>query len=313
MHPLRLLLSFLVLALFATRATALIHHLEIREDTREAYFIENFGFDDNGFLNLTVTDFKADPPVDFKTDVVGFVIARTQQDAHRLIEENEPDSCLFNVHFDDPYAKKVRLESKNINFAFSIPQSASAFYNVYFTSCLGRTAAFSYNLDLVMSNPGPNYLSVGQSVEPTIYAFFFFVYVVLLVLWVFGYMRATSEKKKVFPIHYLMTLLLVLKMSALLFHALELHFLKSTGHAGGWGIVFYLLQFLKGTAMFLVIALIGTGWAFIKPFLSDRDKKIIMIVIPLQVIDNLALIYTEAEAPGSEGWITLISFSCSHD
>ena len=57
--------------------------------------------------------------------------------------------------------------------------------------------------------------------------------------------------------------------------------------------------------MFLVLALIGTGWAFIKPFLSDRDKKIIMVVIPLQVIDNLALIYTEAAAPGSEGWITL--------
>lgn len=301
----RALAALFFLLLAAAHARALIHHLEIREDTRAAYFIENFGFDDGGFLNLTVSNFKMDPESSLKSSTVGFVIARTQQDVHRLVEENEPDACLFNIRFDDPYAKKIRLDSSNVNFAMSVPQAASAFYNVYFSSCIEKTTAFSYDLELVMHNPGPNYLSVGQSVEPTIYAFFFFVYVVLLVLWVFGYMRATSEKRKVFPIHYLMTLLLVLKILAILFHALELHFLKSTGHAGGWGVMFYILQFLKGTAMFLVIALIGTGWAFIKPFLSDRDKKIIMIVIPLQVIDNLALIYTEAAAPGSEGWLTL--------
>lgn len=41
---------------------------------------------------------------------------------------------------------------------------------------------------------------------------------------------------------------------------------------------------LKGALLFITIALIGTGWAFIKHILSDKDKKIFMIVIPLQVI-----------------------------
>ncbi|KAK2120451.1 hypothetical protein P7K49_001837 [Saguinus oedipus] len=39
---------------------------------------------------------------------------------------------------------------------------------------------------------------------------------------------------------------------------------------------------LKGALLFITIALIGTGWAFIKHILSDKDKKIFMIVIPLQ-------------------------------
>jgi hypothetical protein len=40
---------------------------------------------------------------------------------------------------------------------------------------------------------------------------------------------------------------------------------------------------LKGALLFITIALIGTGWAFIKHILSDKDKKIFVIVIPLQV------------------------------
>ena len=29
--------------------------------------------------------------------------------------------------------------------------------------------------------------------------------------------------------------------------------------------------------------LIGTGWSYMKPLLNDREKRILMIVIPLQV------------------------------
>lgn len=40
---------------------------------------------------------------------------------------------------------------------------------------------------------------------------------------------------------------------------------------------------LKGALLFITLALIGTGFAFIKYILSDKEKKIFMIVIPLQV------------------------------
>ena len=31
-----------------------------------------------------------------------------------------------------------------------------------------------------------------------------------------------------------------------------------------------------------VVVLIGTGWSYMTPFLRDREKRILMIVIPLQ-------------------------------
>ena len=46
--------------------------------------------------------------------------------------------------------------------------------------------------------------------------------------------------------------------------------------------IFFVHYRLKGALLFTTIVLIGTGYFFIKHVLSDRDKKIFLIVIPLQ-------------------------------
>lgn len=53
---------------------------------------------------------------------------------------------------------------------------------------------------------------------------------------------------------------------------------------------------MKGAVLFITIVLIGTGWTFIKHILGDKDKKLFMIVIPLQVLANVAeIIIAESE------------------
>ncbi|KAL3753866.1 hypothetical protein ACJRO7_001157 [Eucalyptus globulus] len=42
------------------------------------------------------------------------------------------------------------------------------------------------------------------------------------------------------------------------------------------------------SSSFAVLVLIGTGGSFLKPFLQEREKKVLMIAIPLQVSANLA-------------------------
>lgn len=55
---------------------------------------------------------------------------------------------------------------------------------------------------------------------------------------------------------------------------------------------------LKGAVLFITIVLIGTGYTFIKYILSDKDKRLFMIVIPLQILANIAQIIL---AEGEEG------------
>nr|DAD25971.1 TPA_asm: hypothetical protein HUJ06_027439 [Nelumbo nucifera] len=46
------------------------------------------------------------------------------------------------------------------------------------------------------------------------------------------------------------------------------------------------------------------GWSFLKPFLQEREKKVLMIVIPLQVLANLASIVIEETGPFIKDWVT---------
>jgi len=98
--------------------------------------------------------------------------------------------------------------------------------------------------------------------------------------------------------------LLITKGLNLLFEAEDQHYIKSTGTPHGWDVLFYLFQFLRGVLFFTVIVLIGTGWSFLKPFLQDREKKVLMVVIPLQVLANIASVVTGETGPFIQDWVT---------
>eukprot|EP01102_Stenamoeba_stenopodia_P016809 TRINITY_DN5911_c0_g3_i1.p1 TRINITY_DN5911_c0_g3~~TRINITY_DN5911_c0_g3_i1.p1 ORF type:complete len:439 (+),score=98.89 TRINITY_DN5911_c0_g3_i1:287-1603(+) len=310
MKKLLFLVSFLLCCIVAQ---ALIHELDVRNDNRKKFFIENFGFEAGGVVHLTIEKFSFEPPLSkpAASARVGFLIKKTETDSTRFIEENEDYKCLLTDEVISPEDHILRiLHWEREDFApVVIPAGAEGFYNTYFINC--EEEAVNFNLRLEQYNVGhnyllsavtKNYLSAGTSPLPSVYGCLFILYISVLGVWVLGFLRAPGNR--VFSIHYLMTVLIVIKTLSVLFKSIEMHYLKLRGHPGGWDVIYYFFAFLRGVMMFVVIALIGTGWTFVKPFLSDKDKRIFLIVIPLQILDNIAMVIIEETTPGTQGWFT---------
>eukprot|EP00007_Cunea_sp_BSH-02190019_P009127 CAMPEP_0174244490 /NCGR_PEP_ID=MMETSP0417-20130205/35392_1 /TAXON_ID=242541 /ORGANISM="Mayorella sp, Strain BSH-02190019" /LENGTH=424 /DNA_ID=CAMNT_0015324177 /DNA_START=72 /DNA_END=1343 /DNA_ORIENTATION=- len=301
-------------ALYITPGNALIHDLNIVEDGRSQFFIENFGFAAQGHLRMRVSGFQLTPgdaskAADYK---VGFLIKHTETDSARFLQEAESlEGCLLDsMEVMNNENDRVALITNwtQQNFARVIQPGEEGFYNYYFVNCEPDTWV-SFDLKLVQynvdANGSPNFMSVGDDALPALYFLLFLLFLAATLLWVYACVRAHSENPfKVKGIHHLMTVAISVKALSLLFKAIETYFLQVDGHPGSFAAIYFLFTFLKGVFMFVVIALIGSGWSLLKPFLSDRDKKIFLFVITLQILDNLALVVMEETAPGSRGWFT---------
>jgi len=287
--------------LLVSSVDGLIQNLRVKNDRRRHYYVDGFGFQGGGFLLVNISKIEFNPPNDVPEEM-GFVLKRSDYPYSRYSEEDfetSPNQCLLTEELG-PYDDRFDLADGE--FRKTIPAEGGGFYSLIFASCDKSSIHISFDLHMVAYNPGPNYLSIGLSPLPTIFAALFVVYLALNFVWC-SYLRP-AQGKKIFIIHYLMAILLILKTLAVFFHSIELHYLKFTGHAGFGGFLYYSVSFVEGIAMFVVVTLIGTGWAFVKPLLTDREKHVLLIVIPLQVIDNIALIIVEESAPGAPSWMT---------
>ena len=124
-------------------------------------------------------------------------------------------------------------------------------------------------------------MAAGQTPLVPLFGAMSGLYAVIVLVWVLCFVRGKGAK--VNRVHHLMTGLLLLKMLSLIFRTIDYHYTAIEGSAGAWAIIYYMFAGAKTMMMFILIALIGTGWSFIKPFLSASDKQIFAIVIPLQV------------------------------
>ena len=181
-----------------------------------------------------------------------------------------------------------------------------------------------------------SYLSAGEMRLPLLFFFFSVSYLVCFVVWFTnnrellkgrpGHFHqptaatttagGSRKSAAVYPIHHLMSVLLLLKFLSVFFESIRYHAIRIVGHAEFWSTVYYLFTFIKGTFLFTVILLIGTGWSFVKPFLNEREKKVIFLILVLQVINNIALTILSNETEGEktfEGWtavLHLVDIAC---
>ncbi|XP_007901015.1 protein GPR107 [Callorhinchus milii] len=204
-------------------------------------------------------------------------------------------------------AGSIPMQKKNSSYSVKFSLSINGtdeegLYSLYFHNCYGKgqqnseLPRFDIDITIVEQNPG-SFLSAGEIPLPKLYismAFFFFL---AAVLWVYILRKRSND---VFKIHWLMGALAFTKSFSLVFHAIDYHYISTQGFPiEGWAVVYYITHLLKGALLFITIALIGTGWAFVKHILSDKDKKIFMIVIPLQVLANVAYIIIESTEAGT--------------
>lgn len=153
-----------------------------------------------------------------------------------------------------------------------------------------------------------SYLTAGDMPLPVVFFYFFVSYLLCTVIWILnirgiqkgreGCFASPGEHPVIYAIHHLMSLLLVIKTVTTLLEAIRYHYIRMTGHAEIWSALYYAMSFVKSIFLFTVVLLIGSGWSFVKPFLSNREKCLIFAVLIMQVIDNIAIVVLASTAEG---------------
>uniref|UniRef100_H3B815 G protein-coupled receptor 108 n=1 Tax=Latimeria chalumnae TaxID=7897 RepID=H3B815_LATCH len=193
--------------------------------------------------------------------------------------------------------------NKSYTFYFHVKigsKSEEGLYNLNFHNCYnlqpGKENAINILVEITEKNPG-GYLSAAEMPLPLLYIIMSGFFFTAAMFWVYILLK---HRYNVFKIHWLMATLAFMKSLSLLFHSINYYFINKEGHPiEGWAVMYYITHLLKGALLFITIALIGTGWAFIKYILSDKEKKIFVIVFPLQVLANIAFIIIESTEKGT--------------
>ncbi|XP_021137051.2 protein GPR107 isoform X1 [Columba livia] len=229
--------------------------------------------------------------------------AKTNQNIDREGAKSKPSTTSSQNIIEQEHPIHNDKGTFSFQFFFNISSdNQEGLYSLYFHKCVADNGPandqqlFSLDIEITEKNP-ESYLSAGEIPLPKLYismAIFFFL---SGTAWIHILRKRSND---VFKIHWLMAALPFTKSLSLVFHAIDYHYISSQGFPiEGWAVVYYITHLLKGALLFITIALIGTGWAFIKHILSDKDKKIFMIVIPLQVLANVAYIIIESTEEGT--------------
>lgn len=235
---------------------------------------------------------KADSESDAQSDLESFL-----ESGQCILEHRKEDDVFIDL--------SDRANWHSLRFQQEVSPHGVGLYSLIFARCHPKGHhTVSFKLDATFYNPGPNYLSAGDAMLPNLYLAFFFLFGTALGVWLWVLMRDARQNGTVHRIHYVMMALLVLKCLSLFFESVRYHYIALYGVSETWSIVYYIFAFLKGIMLFTVILLIGSGWSLMKSYLNDKEKKIIFVVLILQVLDNIAMIVIEETAPGSLGWLT---------
>ncbi|KAF9149493.1 hypothetical protein BG015_008723 [Linnemannia schmuckeri] len=294
-------------SLLVAIALAAVSHarpeLVLSNDQRPIVYIGSFGFLpgaalDMNLQDLEITRYKGD---DGEEKRIGFLIQKgpTEADAMDWEEGCLLDDSIIKDEIEQRRSEFLQLDvtKKTFEYHHDVIKGEEEMWNMLFINC--PRSLVSYKLKTTEINPGNNYLSAGDIPLPKVYGGAALAYFVASALW--AYMLLKKDTKVFWP-HKLILVLAVMIGIQKTFQAIKISYMRTGVDAEGWTVMFYIFAFLKGSLSILIITLIASGWMFIKPFLSQKDKKIILIIIPLQIISNVASTITNETAIGSINW-----------
>ncbi|KAI8569907.1 hypothetical protein RHMOL_Rhmol02G0314300 [Rhododendron molle] len=302
-----LLLLLIALSLTFSLSLAEIRFSDIRSDDRPIIPLDEFGFTHRGRLELNVTKISlSNPNANHDLSRLGFFLCTRDSWLHVLqqIEDGEI-TCALRSNFVKPVYIFDSLRNDAHSFNSLYLHDDADQYSLVFANCLPHlkismaVRSAMYNLD--GKSDRRDYLSAGRTILPRVYFLFSLTYFCLAGVWIYVLYK---KRLTVYGIHFFMLAVVVLKALNLLCEAEDKSYIKRTGSAHGWDVLFYIFSFLKGITLFTLIVLIGTGWSFLKPYLQDKEKKVLMIVIPLQVVANIAQVAIDESGPYGQDWMT---------
>ncbi|CAI0462350.1 unnamed protein product [Linum tenue] len=277
-----LAISILLLTLLP-QCSSEIKNTHIVADRRSLILFEQFGFSGNGHVDISVKNVSwksrnpnAKPP---NLSNMGFFIAR---DISVILTAaaamDTTSSCILSRQFAHVIFRFDTLTANNSTFNASIANPGS--YSLMFGNCQPEfeismhVHTEMYNIE--ESSGEKVYLPVGQTLLPYLYLGFFSIYASFTLFWAFlCFCKQRSQNAVVVgKIHLIMAALLLVKSMKLICAAEDkLH------------------------------VLIGTGWSFLKPYLHEREKNVLMVVFPLQVLENIANVVIDETGPATKDWV----------
>ncbi|CAI7811993.1 unnamed protein product [Closterium sp. NIES-54] len=303
-------LVVLLLALPLPAARGEISDALLEADKRAIVLFDTFGFESNGHVDMNVSSVEVLVPENAAAadkTLMGFFLT-TAEDELELQNDFQAGHCvLANAHVHRLFTlqdvvSQQQGPDKPFTLRYTVPDAKE--YSLFFANCQPH-ARVSLNCSFALYNVAPSgridYLPGGKTQLPMLYSAFYLAYMVAGIVWIYLCHKHWARTHR---IHILMGVLVLLKAFTVLSQAGEYAYIRATGDPQGWNIAFYVFSFFRGIMLFTVIVLIGTGWSVVKPYLQDKEKKVILIVIPLQVFANIATIILDESGPSSQSWFT---------
>ncbi|CAA7021196.1 unnamed protein product [Microthlaspi erraticum] len=307
--PLPAFLVFFVL-LFSTLTVAEIKSITLSDDSQAVILFQKFGFSRMGHVTVSASSVSVSSPSYSPTpdsSRLGFILISDEL-LPQVVREFQQDLylCILDSHYVvHLFSFRDLSPPPRSQFNQTYPVTHPDEYSLFFVNCVPETKVSMkirtemYNLD---RNGSKDYSAAGSTQLPALYFIFSLCYLTFLGLWVY---LCRNNKQIVQRIHLFMAALLLAKTLDLICAAGLKHYVKVTGTSHGWNVLFYVFRSTTVVLLFTVIVLIGTGWSFLKPKLQEKKtkKKLLMIVIPLQVLANIASVVIGETGPFSEYWV----------